>query len=162
MLRRFVVAAVAIGLCTTSLHAAKIKVWHPATPAHYEKAQFKGIVISNEGALRLSRDVKPLLGLDATHAWSIVEDKAGNLYAATGDEGKLYRVTADGKVSVVFESQDSQVLSLALALDGSRWTARSMRGRAPEARSSASVPMGAGESSSRPANRTSGVSPWTP
>src|SRR5262249_7563340 len=39
-------------------------------------------------------------------------------YVATGDEGKIFKVTADGKVSVVHTSDDSQVLSLAVAADG--------------------------------------------
>jgi hypothetical protein len=76
-------------------------------------------VVSSEGALRLSRELKPLVGLDATRVWDIVEDKHGNLFAATGDEGKIYKVTPEGKVSVAFESQESQILSLALAPDGS-------------------------------------------
>ena len=79
--------------------AAKVKVWHQHTPAHYDKAQFKQAVVSSEGALRLSRQLKPLAGLDATHVWDVVEDKDGNLFVATGDEGKIYKVTPDGKVS---------------------------------------------------------------
>ncbi len=76
-------------------------------------------MVSSEGALRLSRELKPLVGLDATRVWDIVEDKHGNLFAATGDEGKIYKVTPEGKVSVAFDSQESQILSLALAPDGS-------------------------------------------
>src|SRR5581483_10133411 len=74
---------------------------------------------TNEGALRLSRQLKPLTKLHATHVWDIVEDKAGNLYVATGDEGKLYKVSPEGKVTVAFESDESQILCLALSPDGS-------------------------------------------
>ena len=38
---------------------------------------------------------------------------------ATGDEGKIYKSTPAGKVTVAFDSQESQVLCLALAPDGS-------------------------------------------
>jgi hypothetical protein len=99
--------------------AAKVKVWLQGAPSHYEKAHLKQIVVSSEGALRLSRELKPLVGLDATHVWDIVEDKQGNLYAATGDEGKIYQITPQGKISVAFDSQESQILCLALAPDGS-------------------------------------------
>ena len=52
--------------------------------------------------------------LDAAHVWDVVEDKAGNLFVATGDEGKVYKVTPDGKVSGRLRpAQDSQVLCLA-------------------------------------------------
>jgi hypothetical protein len=99
--------------------AAKVKVWHHHAPANYDKAQLKQTVISNEGALRLSRQLRPLAGLDATHVWDLVEDRQGNLYVATGDDGKIFKVNAEGKVSVAFTSEDSQVLCLAAAPDGS-------------------------------------------
>src|SRR5260370_31102332 len=97
---------------------AKVKVWYHATQGHHDKAQFKQAVVSSEGALRLSRLVKPLAGIQATHVWAMVEDKAGNLFVATGDEGKLFKVSPDGKVALAYTSTDSQTLSLALAPDG--------------------------------------------
>jgi hypothetical protein len=116
---RIVLAVTAAVLCDpTPGLAAKVKVWHHYSPAHYEKAHLKHAVISNEGALRLSRQLKPLTAVQATHVWDAVEDRAGNLYLATGDEGKIYKVTPDGKVSVAYTSDDSQVLCLALAADG--------------------------------------------
>ncbi|HLJ98067.1 MAG TPA: hypothetical protein VKU02_33210, partial [Gemmataceae bacterium] len=98
--------------------AAKVKVWHHSSPAPFEKARLKHAVISSEGALRLSRQLKPLASLEATHVWDVVEDKAGNLFAATGDEGKIYKISPEGKVSVAFASEDSQILCLALTGDG--------------------------------------------
>jgi hypothetical protein len=99
--------------------AAKVKVWQQHTPAHFEKAQFNQAVVSSEGALRLSRRLKPLADIHAAHVWDVVEDAAGNLLVATGDEGKIYKVAPDGTVSVAFDSQESQVLCLAAAPDGS-------------------------------------------
>src|SRR5437763_1368246 len=100
--------------------AAKVKVWQQNTPAHYEKAQLKSAVVSSEGTLRLARQLKPLTGLDSTHVWDVLEDRDGSLLAATGgEEGKVYRVTGDGKATVLYKSEDSQVLCLAAAADGS-------------------------------------------
>src|SRR5262249_47335085 len=98
--------------------AAKVKVWNHHAPAHYDRAQLKQAVVSSEGVVRLSRQLKPLAGIEATHVWDVVEDRDGNLFVATGDEGKVFKVTADGKASVVFTSEDSQVLCLALSPDG--------------------------------------------
>jgi hypothetical protein len=112
-------AVITILLVAVPCQAAKVKVWHHHTPANYDKAQLKQAVVSNEGALRLSRQLRPLAGLDATHVWDLVEDRQGNLYVATGDDGKIFKVNAAGKVSVAFTSEDSQVLCLALAPDGS-------------------------------------------
>jgi hypothetical protein len=98
--------------------AAKVKVWHHHAASHYEKAHFKHAVVSSEGALRLSRQLKPLAALQAMHVWSVVEDRAGNLFVATGDEGKIFKLTPAGDVSIAYTSDDSQVFCLATSPDG--------------------------------------------
>ena len=110
----------AIVLCTQSaLHAGKVKVWHQYQQNHYDKAKFDQAVVTSEGALRLSRQVKPFTALDAANIWDLIEDRAGNLYAATGgDEGKLFKITPDGKTSLLHSSKESQFFSLAVTPDG--------------------------------------------
>lgn len=118
MFRTFLAATLCVLVAATSSQAAKSKVWQQNTPASYEKAHVKNAVVSSEGTLRLSRQLKPLTGLDATHVWDVVEDKDGTLIAATGDEGKIYKIV-DGKVTLLFKAEDSQILSLAVGSDGS-------------------------------------------
>jgi hypothetical protein len=113
----------------SSAQAGKVKVWHHDRPEHFDKAQLKQAVVSNEGAIRLSKQLQPLVGLDAVHVWDIVEDKHGNLFVATGNEGKIFQVTPQGKVSVAYESQDTEVLCLALASDGTIYAGTGPKGR---------------------------------
>jgi hypothetical protein len=119
---RYILPAALLGaaclLTPAAAPAAKVKVWHHHSAAHHEKARLRHAVVSNEGTLRLSRQLKPLAAIDATHVWDVVEDRQGNLYVATGDEGKLFRVSPEGKVSVAYTSPDSQILSLAVSADG--------------------------------------------
>jgi hypothetical protein len=116
----FVLAAALAALLAASTRcpAAKVKVWDHHAPAHYDHAQFKQAVVSSEGTLRLARQLRPLADLDCAHVWDVVEDAAGNLLVATGNDGKLLRVTAAGKVSVAYASDDSEVLCLVRAADG--------------------------------------------
>jgi outer membrane protein assembly factor BamB len=118
MLRSILLTTVVCLLGPALGPAAKVKVWHHHGPEHYEKAKFKHLVVSSEGALRLSRRVRPLANLDATHVWDAVEDRQGNLFVATGDNGKIYKINAAGKSSVAYTAEDCQVLCLALAGDG--------------------------------------------
>jgi len=113
----------------SSAQAGKVKVWHHDRPEHFDKAQLKQAVVSNEGAVRLSKQLQPLVGLDAAHVWDIVEDKRGNLFVATGNEGKIFQVTPQGKVSIAYESQDTEVLCLALAPDGTIYAGTGPKGR---------------------------------
>jgi outer membrane protein assembly factor BamB len=118
----------AFGLLPAGLHAAKVKVWHHHSASHYDKAQLKQAVVSSEGTLRLARELKLLAGLDATHVWDVIEDKSGNLIVATGNEGKLFRVAVDGTVALAFTSPDTEVLSLALAPDGTVYAGTGPKG----------------------------------
>jgi outer membrane protein assembly factor BamB len=101
------------------LWAAKVKVWHQHAPGQYDKAQFKQMVLTNEGVLRLARQLRPLAGIEAAHIWDMIEDRDGNLFVATGDEGKIYKINAEGKAAVVYSAEQSEVLCLVLASDGS-------------------------------------------
>src|SRR4051794_18593104 len=92
-MRRILLPVLALTLLgSPAVRAAKVKVWHQHKPAHFDKGHLHRAVVSNEGTLRLSKQLKPFAGLEATHVWDVVEDKKGNLYAATGDGGKIYRV----------------------------------------------------------------------
>jgi hypothetical protein len=109
--------------------AGKVKVWQAHAPADYDRAALRGAVISSEGALRLSRRLEPLPGLQAEHVWDVVEDAAGNLYAATGDEGKIFKITPGGEVTVAYAGPDSQVLCLARGGDGAVYAGTGPGGR---------------------------------
>jgi hypothetical protein len=105
-------------LVAASADAGKVKTWYHHAAADYDKAKFDRAVVSNQGTLRLARELRPLADLDAAHVWDIVEDAAGNLIVATGDDGKLFRVGADGKAKLLTQSKESQVLCLVRTPDG--------------------------------------------
>jgi hypothetical protein len=94
---------------------AKVKVWDQHSPSHYEKAQFQQAVVSSEGVVRLGRQLKPFADLDAAHVWDLVEANDGVLFAAAGDEGKVYKIAPDGKTSIVYADDQSRPFCLALA-----------------------------------------------
>src|SRR5262245_45111974 len=97
------ILSIALGLGGPFLvQAARVKVWHHYAANPYDTARFQNAVVSSEGTLQLSRQLRPLATIDAAHVWAVVEDRAGNLLAATGDEGKVFRLTPDGKTSTVF------------------------------------------------------------
>ncbi len=121
-MNRLITAALIAALLPASLIAGKVKTVTVSAPAHYEKASLQQAVVSSEGTVRLARWLKPLVAdgaFDAARVWDVVEDKNGNLFAATGDAGKIFKIAPDGAATVAFESKDSQVLCLMAAADGS-------------------------------------------
>ncbi len=63
---------------------------------------------------------EPLTTLpDTSHVWALALDKTKTtLFAATGPEGKVFRVQADGTSSVYFQSDEPHLVSLAVADNG--------------------------------------------
>lgn len=56
---------------------------------------------------------------DTEHVWQVAFDaKANALYAATGPEGKLYRITAGGQAQVYFDAEEQHLMSVAVGSDG--------------------------------------------
>ncbi len=62
----------------------------------------------------------------AQHIWQLAYDaRAGVVYAATGPEGKLFRISRDGDAQVYFDAEEQQLLSVAVAPDGTVYTGAS-------------------------------------
>ncbi len=62
----------------------------------------------------------------AEHVWSVAYDaKAKAIYAATGPEGKLFRVTQTGEAQVYFDAPEQHLMSVAVAPDGTVYTGAS-------------------------------------
>lgn len=67
--------------------------------------------------------------LPSDHVWALVFDKKRNeLFAATGPDGKIYRVDAAGKSQVFYSSEDGQVVSLAISPSGTLYAGTSGKG----------------------------------
>ena len=63
---------------------------------------------------------KPQLFFDpkCKYVWSMLFDRSGNLFLATGDSGVVYRVTPDGKGKKFFESEETHARSMTMDGEG--------------------------------------------
>ncbi|MBV8476316.1 MAG: hypothetical protein JOZ36_06600, partial [Acidobacteria bacterium] len=63
---------------------------------------------------------KPQLFFDpkCKYVWSMLFDRRGNLFLATGDSGVVYRVTPDGKGNKYFESEETHARSMTMDGEG--------------------------------------------
>jgi hypothetical protein len=52
------------------------------------------------------------------YIWGLVADSAGNVFAATGDKGVVYKITPDGRGTVFYGTKATHAMSLALERDG--------------------------------------------
>ncbi|MSP26108.1 MAG: hypothetical protein EXR75_13315 [Myxococcales bacterium] len=68
----------------------------------------------------LAKKLEPWVTLPETEdVWDLAFDaKNKALYAATGPEGRLYRIDASGKAEIYFDSDEPHLVSVAVAADG--------------------------------------------
>jgi WD40 repeat protein len=55
---------------------------------------------------------------ESKYIWDLAIDGAGNLYAATGDQGQIFRITPQGQHSVFFKSEETHIRVLAFDRSG--------------------------------------------
>ena len=94
------------------------RTWEQARFDELTKGTPTGVAIRSAGGLELAPAFKLLYGTPSTYIWSVGADDAGNVYAATGSPARVYRITPDGKSSIIFEPQELQVQTLEVGPGG--------------------------------------------
>jgi hypothetical protein len=92
--------------------------WEQSKFEDLSKGSPKGIALRSIGGLQLAPAFKQLFASPSTYMWAIAADNSGNVYAAAGAPARIYRITADGNVSTIFEPQELQVQSLVVDNNG--------------------------------------------
>lgn len=103
--------------------------WTQSKYEEFEKGTAKGVAISKDGSLELAPSFKPVLTTQSSFVWSLESDGEGNAYLSAGAPARIYRVTPDGKTSVIFEPPELQVQSMAMGPKGALYAATSPDGR---------------------------------
>jgi hypothetical protein len=82
--------------------------WTHTTEADFKAGTFDNVVATNLGDLKLSRATRTLLSQDAriSAVYAMAEMPDGSIYAATGPQGVLLRITGD-KVETAAELGDN-------------------------------------------------------
>src|SRR5207248_4406175 len=64
-----------------------------------------------------------------SYVWSLAVDPRGeHVYAGTGPKGRVYKVTSEGKSSVLFDSKQEHILCVAAGPDGTVYAGSDRQG----------------------------------
>jgi hypothetical protein len=98
--------------------AVKTSLWEQQNHADFEAGKPKNLSFTSTGDVMLSPKIDSFTKLKETQVWALVEDSAGNLYAGTGNEGKIYKIAADGDdAELYYNSPEVTIYSLAVGPD---------------------------------------------
>ncbi len=105
------------GLVLTAF-AEGTHTWEQSRFDELTKGTAKGVAIRSTGGLELAPTFKSLYATPSTYIWAIAADEAGNVYVAAGAPARVYRITPEGKASIIFEPKELQVQALQIGSGG--------------------------------------------
>ena len=99
------------------------------TFAEFEPGEFDNVSLGSDGHLALAPAITNLASATDPIIWSAVQDAHGNLFFGTGNQGKVYKLTPKGELTVFFAPNEVMVHALALDGKGRLYAATSPNGR---------------------------------
>jgi Two component regulator propeller len=105
------------------------RTWEQTRYEEFEKGTAQAVAISSDGNLTLAPAFSALYTSPSTYLWSLASDKDGNAYAAAGSPARVYKLTPDGKASIIFAPQELQVQALIVDANGAIYAATSPDGK---------------------------------
>ncbi len=89
------------------------QIWRQDTSQDFALGTLNNATITSANELRLSLSLKPLSQSTSSYIWCLAQDRAGSIYAGTGDDGIVYKVDASGAMKPFFRTGELEVTSLA-------------------------------------------------
>jgi hypothetical protein len=124
----FSASFISSGLISTAF-AEGTRTWEQSKFDELTKGTATGVAIRSTGGLELAPTFKSLYATPSTYIWAIAADDSGNLYVAAGAPARVYRITPDGKASIIFEPKELQVQALRTAPGGVIYAATAPDGK---------------------------------
>lgn len=135
------------------LAAVSTHFWRLATQPEFARGRLTHLSLGPEGALSLAPALVPVFDTGQPLIWSAAVDGRGNVYLATGNSGRLYRLTPAmlaqalhaGRLitpgqALFFTASEPEIFAVATGPDGAAYAATSPNGKvyriAPDGKSS--------------------------
>ena len=111
------------------VQAGQPAIWETSGRTELLKGDARGVSISDTGVLMLSPKLNEVFNTQQTYIWSSAVDNQGNVYLGTGHDGKIFRVTAAGSGSLLYDAAELDVTALAIGRDGNVFAGTSPDGK---------------------------------
>jgi hypothetical protein len=129
MLRRGLAVFIILLALAITAWAVTPQFWEDFTQEDLLKGSFNHVSLTPDGKLFLASAFDLVYDTGQAYIFSMVRDKAGNLYVGTGDEGKVFKIDPQGKGSLYFQSKELDVFALALDASGTLYVGTSPDGK---------------------------------
>ncbi len=105
----------ALSLFPTPVDAVKTKIWEQKENVDFREGVPKSVAISSQGDVILQQKLETVFEkANEVYIWCLAEDSVGNIYAGTGNSGKIYQISPTGETKLFYNSPEVSILSLAV------------------------------------------------
>jgi sugar lactone lactonase YvrE len=108
--------------------AAQPQFWRIEGARDFLEGDLEGLAVDSEGRVRLAPAQKAMQNPETPFVWALARDAKGVLFAGTGNDGKVFRLT-DGAATVFFDAPEMEVHALAFGPDGRLYVGTSPDGK---------------------------------
>ncbi|MCU1383445.1 MAG: hypothetical protein JWL71_2142 [Acidobacteria bacterium] len=126
---RLLLTTILVASALLPAHASSPKFFLAATQTDFLKGDVENLSVDNHGQLTLGPITELVYETSAPFLWSMVAAPDGTLFVGTGNEGKVFRIDAQGKGSIFFDSAELEAHALALAPNGGLYVGTSPDGK---------------------------------
>ncbi len=103
--------------------------WRVNTRAEVEKGDAVGVSIADNGTITLAPALAEVFDTKQAYIWAAAADNSGNVYLGTGHEGRVFKVDATGKGSLLYKTSELDVMALAVDAGGNVYAGTSPDGK---------------------------------
>ena len=126
--RRLLGPALVLALLAVAIHAASSTAWEINGFNDFLKGRITGLSLDANGRLEAGPAVRWNTSLGQPALWSIAAGPNGVIYAATGHSGQVFSVAPDGKLSQLWDAQQTEVFALCVDAHGVLYAGSSPNG----------------------------------
>jgi hypothetical protein len=111
------------------IHASSPKFFLAATQNDFLKGDVDNLSIDSRGELSLGPATELVYETAAPFLWAVAAQPDGTLFVGSGNEGKVFKIDAQGKGSLFFDSTELEVHALTPAPNGGLYVGTSPDGK---------------------------------
>ncbi|MBA3515971.1 MAG: hypothetical protein H0T77_16550 [Pyrinomonadaceae bacterium] len=111
------------------IQAGQPVIWETSGRAELLKGDARGVSITDTGVLMLAPNFTEIFNTEQAFIWSSAIDSQGAVYLGTGHDGKVYRVGAEGRGTLLYDAPELDITALAIGRDGVLYAGSSPEGK---------------------------------
>ena len=121
--------SILIIFCSSLLFASSPRVQIFNSKRDFERGKAENLSILHDGKLTIAPGKQRVIDTGDPFIWDTALDKNGNIFLGTGNDGRVYRITAQGDSSIFFDAPELLINAVVVDNAGNLYVASSPNGK---------------------------------